>query len=149
MRKNLPLIALLALMLFGQACDKCSSDKTTTSAAPEVVNVDGAELLDALEGKWVSDEDTALVLSFSSATLTVFRNGQPESEAEITANTDCREGACIYDADTLELERGWCFEARSASATRCHLVTTCTNDSLYFTYLEAPDKEYRYHRVRD
>lgn len=149
MRKNLPLFALLALMLFGASCDKCSSDKKTASAAPEVVNVDGAELLDALEGKWVSDEDPALSIHFSDATLTVFRNSQPESEAEISVNADCRDGACTFDSETLELERGWCFEARSAAATRCHIVTNCSSDSLYFTYMDMPDKEYRYHRVRD
>ena len=149
MRKSLHLLALLALMMFGSACEKCSPNKKTASVTPEVLNVDGAELLDALEGKWASDEDPGLSIRFSDATLTVFRNGQPESEAEISANTDCRDGACTYDENAVELERGWCFEARSAAATRCHIVTNRNSDSLYFTYLDMPDKEYRYHRVRD
>lgn len=88
------------------------------------------ELLETLQGKWQSLQDSTYTIEFLGNKMRHFNEGKLSSEMEVEVNIDCNNAAC---ATTPGAEAdGWCFTEKDPYGAQCNVVTKCNRESLQY-----------------
>jgi hypothetical protein len=136
MQRKLLLLALL-LTALGQACggDKTGSD-TTASTGVDTANPkpDGNDLLEVLQGRWRSTNDSTYVLEISGKTLRHINGGELTVETEIEIDSQCQNAVCNAAASGGD---GWCFIEKSRDGNQCNFVLKADNRVLQYNAIGA------------
>ena len=102
-----------------------TSDSVTTQSP-----ADAHDLLDALQGRWQSEQDATYFLEISGSQMRHFNDGKLTAETEIEVDAACRSTACSPDS-TATLS-GWCFVEKGQYDAQCCFVTKCDSATLRY-----------------
>jgi len=138
-RRNFYLI--IALLLPICACQKCSNGQTSTPPSSESSaegiksEADSNDLLDALQGRWQSEQDESYVLEIVGSKMRHLNNGKLSAETDIEVDSKCLTTACAVDS--LAQGAGWCFVEKGQFDAQCNLVVKCDSAVLLYRSLGA------------
>lgn len=127
---------IIALALGFSACDPTpkTSAPPPPSTAPDTDSIqppaDVHDLLDALQGRWQSEQDAAYFVEISGNKMRHFSDGKLTHETELDVDAACRSNACTLDSTAALV--GWCFVEKGQYDAQCCLVTKCDSTALQY-----------------
>ncbi len=99
------------------------------------VEADAIDLLQTLQGKWQSEQDSNYLIEISGDKMKHYNGGQLSVESQIEIDANCRSVACT--ADSLETSSGWCFVEKGQFDAQCNLILKCDKQLLQYRALGA------------
>ena len=132
------LSVLVALLLF--ACKQTPKQQSPADAATNTLDTtnskaDSNDLLDALQGKWQSEQDATYLLEISGNKMRHFNGGKLTAEMDIEVDSRCETTACVIDSVTVVT--GWCFVEKGQFDAQCNMVVKCDSVTLQYKSLGA------------
>jgi hypothetical protein len=115
---SLPLFFLL--ILFCGACNEKPQNATAASPQPDTapLKADHHDLLEFLQGRWRSADDSTYVIEFSGTAMRHLNGGELTQETTIEIDDDCRNTACNPSGEP----GGWCFIEKVDGGEQCNRV---------------------------
>lgn len=125
---------MIALLFLISACvnNTTSANKPgENSSVPQTKSEpDAIDLLDALQGKWQSEQDSTYLIDIVGNKMKHFNGGALTMETEIEVDANCLNEACKQEGS--DLADGWCFIEKSQSGTQCNRILKCDKYRLQF-----------------
>ena len=134
------LYLLIAFAWWTTACTNTPNPvpALTTGAARQdstLTEPDAIDLLQTLQGKWQSEQDSTYLIEISGDKMKHYNGGRLSVEAQIEIDANCRSVACT--ADSLETTSGWCFVEKGQFDVQCNLILKCDKQHLQYRALGA------------
>ncbi|MFZ4477647.1 MAG: hypothetical protein ACOYPR_20805, partial [Saprospiraceae bacterium] len=115
------------LLLLSAACNSNIGPKrpdTNTANLPKSGPAED-ELLETLQGKWLSDQDSTYVIEFIGNKMRHLNGNQLTMEVDVEINGACDQAPCVSEQPGTETD-GWCFTEKEKDGTvQCNVVTAC------------------------
>jgi len=122
------------LLLLSAACNSNIGPKrpdTNTANLPKSGPAED-ELLETLQGKWLSDQDSTYVIEFIGNKMRHLNGNQLTMEVDVEINGACDQTPCVSEHPGTETD-GWCFTEKEKDGTvQCNVVTTCNKEVLQY-----------------
>jgi hypothetical protein len=122
------------LLLLSAACNSNIGPKrpdTNTANLPKSGPAED-ELLETLQGKWLSDQDSTYVIEFIGNKMRHLNGNQLTMEVDVEINGACDQAPCVSEQPGTETD-GWCFTEKEKDGTvQCNVVTACNKEVLQY-----------------
>ncbi|MBK8196639.1 MAG: hypothetical protein IPK76_26855 [Lewinellaceae bacterium] len=131
------IIYLIATVCFTISCNLNPTKTPGTAERPENEAAPGPpaqELLDALQGRWQSLQDSSIVIEFNDDLLIRYRGSAIQEQEKIAVFTDCISASCV--TDSLTASEGWCFMEIKKSVRQCNQILGCDTSTLRYRVLD-------------
>ncbi len=127
------LSVLVALLLF--ACKQNPKQQNPTDAATNTLDTtnskaDSNDLLDALQGKWQSEQDITYMIEIVGNKMRHVNGGKLTVETDIEVDSRCETTACLVDS--IRVVTGWCFVEKGQFDAQCNMVVKCDSSTLQY-----------------
>ncbi len=134
------LYLLIAAGCWAAACNNTSNPAPALTSGPArqdstLIEADAIDLLQTLQGKWQSEEDSSYQIEITGNKMKHFNAGKVSMEAQVEIDANCRSVACT--ADSLETTSGWCFVEKGQFDAQCNLILKCDKQILQYRALGA------------
>ena len=131
------------LMAFGWLALTCTSNPNPVSAVTTgparqdsvLAEPDAADLLQTLQGKWQSEQDSTYVLEIVGDKMKHYNGSQVSIESQIEIDGNCLSVPC--QVDSTETASGWCFMEKGQYDVQCNLILKCDKYILQYRALGA------------
>lgn len=137
------------MLLYTTACTPSTpaantADGTNTSVKADSLlsNPDNGDLLQTLQGKWQSEDDSNYTVEIVGDKMKHYNGGKISVEAEIEIDAGCLSNAC--KVDSTDLSDGWCFVEKGQYDAQCNLVLKCTKQNLQYRAIGAATATLRF-----
>jgi len=133
-------IMAFPLVLLGAACKNpnASNPAGMVTQPPRdtvLAEPDAADLLQTLQGKWQSEQDSTYLIEVAGSRMTHYNAGKVSGAAEIEIDGNCLSTAC--KVDSVDADSGWCFLEKGQFDVQCNLVLKCDKQVLKYRTLGA------------
>lgn len=147
--------AFYLLITFGWFIFSCQNNtRPSPDYAPHLarqdtalIEPDAADLLQTLQGKWQSEQDSTNLIEITGEKMTHYNSGQVSLESVIEIDGNCLTNAC--KADSLDTPSGWCFIEKGQYDAQCNLVLKCDKQTLQYRPLGAANPALRFKKTGD
>lgn len=145
------LYGYVVLVLCTTACTNSTPNTNATDTANGAIkadslisNADAADLLQTLQGKWQSEDDSNYIVEIVGEKMKHYNGGKVSVESEIEIDASCLSNAC--KVDSTDLSDGWCFVEKGQYDAQCNLVLKCTKQDLQYRAIGAASAALRFHK---
>ena len=143
---------LLCLAVFAAiyACTNTNSNglsakNTNNTDLSQSTGPDAADLLNTLQGRWQSLQDSTYILEVADTKMRYFLHGKLNSETDIEVDGSCQVSPCKIDSTNLT--DGWCFREKRQYDVQCIIVVTCDKEFLKFNPAGHEDQQQSFKKL--
>ncbi len=134
---------LSSLIIFSCCLGACKNNTssantlggTQTPRDSTLAEPDASDLLQILQGKWQSAQDSTYFIEIAGSKMRHYNNNQMSLETDIEIDGNCLSNAC--QVDSLDTENGWCFVEKGQFDAQCNLILKCDKEVLQYRALGA------------
>ena len=135
--------SLYVFIICGCCLFSCKNNPTSSTTNPAgltrqdsvLAEPDAADLLQTLQGKWQSEQDSTYQLEILGDKMSHYNAGRLSLESQIEIDGNCLSNAC--KVDSIETANGWCFVEKGQYDAQCNLVLKCDKQTLQYRALGA------------
>ncbi len=122
-----------------------NADDSTKSAEP-----DPNDLLNTLQGRWQSEQDSSYQLDIADTQMRHFYGGKLTNQSMIDVDGGCKSPVCKPDG--VDTSDGWCFTEMSVEqgkyAAQCNFVIHCDTTRLQYRSLSGGGNELSFKKIQ-
>jgi hypothetical protein len=142
-------ILIVASLLIFQACvngSKHPANPADNATAISISKPGESDLLDALQGKWKSDQDTGQIMEISGNKMLHYTSNKFSFQTEIEIDVKCENNACLVGQDSLV--EGWCFSEKGQYDIQCNKVLKCDSQELRIKAIGVENGVYSFKKIK-